>query len=333
MTLILLFFLIDLAKQSIKIMTLTNICFPEDNPFARIKVRQIFGWVWLFGLGIYFQIAMIAYTQGITFDGKEPLVKAILDAYLGILIVALVWRQCRLAGIEIKYLVGKVPDRYQWLPLVGLAIASVVFSISLFRIFYYPLSFIVPSFVEQLVRDGRNSSILIAASKTFFPALYSLIYAIYYCAIFPLCLAFILMAVILHRWAAKWGNIPAIIPVFLLYIISFLPSNLVTIIIMFLIYEILYAKTRSLFVLIIFMVLRNIIFIGWDLSYTVFFDNQTGSTLEIFRSQIQLGVLFFALSAPCVIGFIYKNWSVLKGPLPYFANASEAEKIKADSET
>lgn len=315
-------------------MTQINIRFPEDNPFARIKVRQIFGWVWLFGLGIYFQIAMIAYTQGITFDGKEPLVKAILDAYLGILILALVWRQCRLAGIEIKYLVGKVPDRYQWLPLVGLAIASVVFSISLFRIFYYTLSFIVPSFVEQLLRNDRNSLILIVASKTFFPALYYLVFAIYYCAIFPICCAFILMAVILHRWAVKWGNIPAIIPVFLLYIITFIPSNLLNIIILFLIYEILYAKTRSLFVLIIFMVLRNIIFIGWDLSYTIFFgDNQTGSTLEIFRSQIQLGVLFFALSAPWVIGFIYKNWSVLKGPLPYFANAAEAEKIKADSET
>ena len=81
------------------------------------------------------------------------------------------------------------------------------------------------------------------------------------------------------------------------------------------------------------MVLRNIIFIGWDLSYTIFFDNQTANILDVFRSQVQLSVLFFALSAPWVIGFIYKNWSVLKGSLPYFANAAEAEKIKADSET
>jgi hypothetical protein len=317
-------------------MTITNIPSPEDNPFFIIKARHIFGWYLLLGIGIYFQIGMIGYTRGIPFDGKTPLdpfVDKIASTYLMVLLLALVWRQCRLAGIEIKYLVGKVPDRYQWFPLVGLAIASVVFSISLFRIFYYPLSFTVPSFVEQLLRDGRNSSILIAASKTFFPAIYYLIYAIYYCAIFPICFAFILMAVILHRWAAKWGNIPPIIPVFLLYIITFIPSNLVSLIILFLIYKILYAKTRSLFVLIIFMVLRNIIFIGWDVSYTIFFDNQTANILDVFRSQIQLGVLFFALSAPWVIGFIYKNWSALKGPLPYFANAAEAEKIKADSET
>ena len=111
-------------------------------------------------------------------------------------------------------------------------------------------------------------------------------------------------------------------------------KNFTTMIISLLIYAILYVKTRSLLVVIIFTSFQNISFTVWNLSYTIFFgDNQTGSTLEIFRSQIQLRVLFFALSAPWVIGFIYKNWSVLKGPLPYFANAAEAEKIKADSET
>jgi hypothetical protein len=135
-------------------MTLTNIRFPEDNPFYRIKLRHIFGWYFFFGLGIYFQMAMIGYTRGIPFDGKaplDPLVDKIASTYLEILLLALVWRQCRLAGIEIKYLVGKVPDRYQWLPLVGLAIASVVFSISVFRVFHYPLSFLIPSFVEQIL--------------------------------------------------------------------------------------------------------------------------------------------------------------------------------------
>ena len=96
---------------------------------------------------------------------------------------------------------------------------------------------------------------------------------------------------------------------------------------------ILYVKTRSLLVLIIFMALQKLIGGIWDLSSTTFLDNQAGSTLDVFRSQVQLGVLFFVVSAPWIIGFIYKNWSVLKGPLPYFANASEAEKIKADSET
>ena len=326
MTLILLFFLIDRAKQSIKIMTLTNIRFPEDNPFARIKIRYIFGWLLLLGIGIGFQIGIISFTLGVKFDGKEPLVKEILGIYFSILLVGLVWRQCRLAGIEIKYLVGKVPDGYQWLSLGGLAIANIVFSISVFRVFYYPLSFIVPSFVEKTLIENKSLSLLITASKTFYPELYYLIFAIVSCVISPILFA-LFLGVILHRWAAKWGNTPAIIAFGLLYII-FGYKYFISIFISILIYVILYAKTRSLLVLMIFTALRNFISIIWDLFQSVFVDNQTGSTLEIFRSQIQLGVLFFALSAPWVIGFIYKNWSVLKGPLPYFANAAEAEKIK-----
>lgn len=312
-------------------MTLTNIHFPEDNPFSRIKVRHIFGWYLLLIIGIAFQIGIISYTRGIPFDGKTPLdpfLDKIAETYLMILILALVWRQCRLAGIEIKYLVGKVPDRYQWLPLVGLAIAYVFFSIGAFYLFYYPLSFIVPSFVDQILTTAENNSILITASKSFAPAMYYLILAIYRCAIDPIFSAFIITGIMLHRWAAKWGNIPATIALSLFFYVGFLSPYFISGIVAILIYAILYAKTRSLLVVIIFMALQRIIGTSWYLLYTTFFDNQTGSTLEIFRSQIQRGVLFFALSAPWVIGFIYKNWSVLKGPLPYFANAAEAEKIK-----
>ncbi len=138
------------------------------------------------------------------------------------------------------------------------------------------------------------------------------------------------MAILLHRWAAKWGKTRAIIAFFLLSLIAY---NFISSVIATFIYAILYIKTRSLLVLIIFLALKNLIWGIWNLSYTTFLDNQAGSTLDVFRSQVQLGVLFFVFSAPWVIGFISKNWSVLKGPLPYFANASEAEKIKADSET
>jgi membrane protease YdiL (CAAX protease family) len=314
-------------------MTVTNIPSPEDNPFSRIKVRHIFGWLLLFTIAIAFQLAIISHILGINLDNKEPFVNAILGAYLLSLSLSLFWRECRLAGIEIKYLIGKVPDRYQWLPLVRQAFASVVFLIGLFGIFYYPLSFLVPSFVEQILTENINKSILIAASKSTSPALYYLQFALDSYVITPVFATFFLISIPLHRWAAKWGNITAII-VMCLLLGTLAYKNFTTMIISLLIYALLYVKTRSLLVVILFTSLQNIIFTVWNLSYKIFLgDNQTGSTLEIFRSQIQLRVLFFALSAPWVIGFIYKNWSVLKGPLPYFANASEAEKIKADSET
>jgi hypothetical protein len=200
------------------------------------------------------------------------------------LVLALVWRECRLAGIKIQYLVGKVPTHYQWLPLVGLAIASLFFSLGVFRIFYYPLSFIVPSFVEKLLIDRRNSSILIPPAETLFPALYYLISAIYY-AIFPMISTLIFVAILLHRWAAKWGNTRARIAFILLSLISY---NFISSVIATSINAILYVKTRSLLVLIIFVYLKIIISVIWNLSYKTFLDNQAGSTLDVFRSQIQL---------------------------------------------
>jgi hypothetical protein len=313
-------------------MTLTNIRFPEENPFYLIKVRHIFCWVLLFFIGMLFQLEIISITSERKLDSTEPLVSEIALTYVLILILAVLWRQCKLAGIEIKHLIGKVPDRYQWLPLVGLAIAHLFFSIGAFCIFYYPLSFIVPSFVEQIVIDNQKMRIVSEGSKTFFPLAYYLIVTINICVIDPILFAVIFMALILHRWGAKWGNIPAIIALCML-LVAFDYPNFISVILGILISATLYAKTRSLVVVIIFIALTDISSKIWDLLGTVVVDNQTGSTLEIFRSQIQLGVLFFSLSAPWVIGFIYKNWSVLKGPLPYFANASEAEKIKADSET
>ena len=314
-------------------MTVTNIPSPEDNPFSRIKVRHIFGWFLLFTIAIAFQLAIISNIQGIKFDNREPFVNELVAIYVLIMSLSLFWRECRLAGIEIKYLIGKVPDRYQWLPLVRLAIASLFFSIGVLLIFYYPLSFIVPSFVEKILTEKRSSSILMAALKSFFPALYYLQLALNDYVIIPVFGTFFMLSIPLHRCAAKWGNLTGIIAMCLLFgTVGY--KNFIAMIIGLLIYAILYVKTRSLLVIIIFTILQNISFTVWNLSYRIFLgDNQTGSTLEIFRSQIQLGVLFFALSAPWVIGFIYKNWSVLKGPLPYFANASEAEKIKADSET
>ena len=314
-------------------MTLTNIPSPEDNPFSRIKLRHICGWYLLLCIAITFQIQIISSIRGIKFDNTEPFITEILVTYLLIMSLSLFWRECRLAGIEIKYLIGKVPDRYQWLPFVRLAIASLFFSIGVFRIFYYPLSFIVPSFVEQILTEKRSSSILMAALKSFSPALYYLQFALNHYVITPVLSSFLVISIPLHRCAAKWGNIPAIIAMCLLFgTVGY--KYFIMMIISLLILAILYVKTRSLLLVIIFTILQNISFTVGNFSYKTFFgENQTGSPLEIFRSQIQLGVLFFALSAPWVIGFIYKNWSVLKGPLPYFANAAEAEKIKADSET
>jgi membrane protease YdiL (CAAX protease family) len=72
----------------------------------------------------------------------------------------------------------------------------------------------------------------------------------------------------LHRWAAKWGNIRAIIALCLFFSAGFLFPVFYIYVIALLIYVILYAKTRSLLVVIIFMALENII--GTSLEFVIY---------------------------------------------------------------
>jgi hypothetical protein len=146
-------------------MVLSTSRFPEENPFYRIKVRQIFLCVFLLAFGIAIQLIIIS--SLFKLDYKDPIFDTLYQILILILAGAWLLRQCKLVGINLKQLIGKLPRNYQWLPLVGLVIARVLFSKSVFRLSYYPLSFIAPSFIEYILNENINNAIFIPASKTF----------------------------------------------------------------------------------------------------------------------------------------------------------------------
>jgi len=274
----------------------------------------------MFGIGIQ----LIIISSIFKFDYKEPIFHFLLAILILILAGAWLLRQCRLVGINLKQLIGKVQSNYQWLPLLGLAIARVLFSIGVFRLSYYPLSFIAPSFIEDILNDNINNDIFILASKTFSPALYYLLNSLYLLVVIPLFETFVFQGIFLHRWAAKWGSRKAILALCILYGISGY-NNVIGAISFILIYTPLYIKTRTLIVLIVARILETIIYVFWDLFYfffTISSSTKTVTVLEQFRSEWRVGVFFFVWSAPWIVHFIYKNWPRPNEPLPYFANTS-----------
>jgi hypothetical protein len=303
-------------------MVLSNIRFPEENPFYRIKVRQIVLCLFLVTIGLTIQLIIIS--SIFNFDYKDPIFNSLVAILIEILAGAWLLRQCKLVGINLKQLIGKVPSNYQWLPLVGLVIAKVLFSIGVFRLSYYPLSFIAPSFIEYILNDNINNNIFILASKTFSPALYYLLKSLYIIIVSPLFNRFVFQGIFLHRWAAKWGSTTAILALCILYGIS-IYKNVLGGISFILIYTLLYIRTRTLIVLIVARILETIIYVFWDLFdflFTISSSTKTVSVLEQFRSEWRVGVFFFVLSAPWIVHFIYKNWPRPNEPLPYFANTS-----------
>jgi hypothetical protein len=274
-----------------------------------------------FGLAIQ----LIIISSLFNLDYKYTTFTTLLAILLLILAGAWLLRQCKLVGINLKQLIGKLPRNYQWLPLVCLVIARFLFSRGVFRISYYPLSFIAPSFIEYILNNNINNDIFIQASKTFSPALYYLLESLYSIVVDPLFSTFVFQGIFLHRWAAKWGNRTAILALCLLAgVMSY--KNVLGGISFVLVYTFLYIKSRTLIVPFIAYILEELLYILWKLLYSLFTISsytKTVSVLEQFRSEWRVGVFFFVLSAPWIVHFIYKNWPSPNEQLPYFANTSE----------
>lgn len=297
-------------------MSLSNIKFPEENPFYRIKVRQIFLCLILVLFGLSVQMVTISYI--FKFDSKDPVVAPFSGLLTFILTGAWLRRQCNLVGINLKQLIGKIPNNYQWLPLIGLVIARDLFSRGILRLSYYPISFIAPSFVENLLNKNSFSDV----SETFAPALYYLLERVVSLVVAPIFRAFVFQGIALHRWTAKWGIRPAILVLCLIFgVMSY--TNVLDGISQVLIYTLLYIKTRTLIIPIIAWMLDRALIILIGEGFRIYRSTTGLSTLEQFRSEWPLGVFFLVLSAPWLVRFIYKNWPRPNKQLPYFANASQ----------
>ena len=299
-------------------MSLSNIKFPEENPFYRIKVRQIFLCLILVTVGLSFQLAIISYIFKFKVNDIDPVYKYLLANIILILTGAWVVRQCNLVGINLKQVIGKIPNNYQWLPLIGLVLARVLFSRGIFRIFYYSVSFIAPSFIEKTLEYNISSKV----SETFAPALYYLLTRINFFIIDPIFMIFIFLGIALHRWTAKWGIRPAIVAICLLFGVRSY-TNVLGGISQVLIYTLLYIKTRTLIIPIIAWMLDLALLFLIDEGFRIYRSTTNLSALEQFRSEWSLGVFLLVLSAPWLVRFIYKNWPRPNKQLPYFANASQ----------
>ena len=297
-------------------MSFSNIKLPEENPFYRIKVRHVFAYWILIAVGIGIQVSIIMEIFfASTIEDIDPNLSILLEIFISLLTVALLWRHCNLVGINLKQVIGKIPNNYQWLPLIGLVIARVLFSRGIVRIFYYPVSFIAPSFIEK----NLDYNIFSKVSETFAPALYYLLGGINFFIVDPLFMIFIFLGIALHRWTAKWGIRPAILAICLLFGVGSSP-NVLGGISQVLIYTLLYIKTRTLIIPIIAWMLDRTLLFLIDEGFRIYRSTTGLSALEQFRSEWPLGVFFLVLSAPWLVRFIYKNWPRPNKQLPYFAN-------------
>lgn len=307
-------------------MSLSKIEFPEDNPFYRIKARQILLSIFMFFLLVviwyYVFFILLNLITKINFNkNPDPIIGAFIGIVLFLLLSVWLWRQCNLVGIDVNRLIGKIPTNYQWLPLIGLLAARFAFSLGFFRIFYYFISFIAYSWVENdLQYNLTNNSLLNELSNTVSPALYLVSYLIFG-LIALIYFIFLIFGVVLHRWSTKWTTKRTIVYLCILSAIFSLVAGSYTLTPVFYVFFniLLYLQTRTLIIVALTYFMDIAIGLIWDYLIPGKYDLSI-NLVEQLRDRLGIAIIFVAVSTPFLIRFIYKNWHRINEPLPYFTN-------------
>lgn len=297
------------------------------NPFFYIQTRKLFLWYFLINCLVLIHLILIDYFPSvIIFENREDLefIDPIYDnlSRLIVLIIslALLDKQATIRKINSQQIIGKLPNSYQWLPIIILASFKIVFSIGSYRVWNYPLSFIAPQWVEANLEHSIFSE---AIESTVPPLCFILnITTNYILTEFLFILVF--QGIILHRWAIKWGNTKAILIIGLLYgIISY--SNFINGFLIGVISCLLYVKSKTLIVPLAFRIISRSIDLIVEAYYFFAIQSNSDNILQQFRSEFKLGMILSAISTPYLAWWLYKNWLKKNEELPYFANALSLE--------
>lgn len=256
-----------------------------------------------FGLGV-----IVAATR---LNPADPILFPVLYILFFALLCLWELRQFRRLHIDPKHVVGRLSQQ-QWLPIVGLVIVVLIFSMGAFLLSFYALSFAAPDFVESTL---KSDTIQIGAETS--TPFYNVFMALVVAGVAPIAEEFIFRGILLNRWAAKWGIRPAL--VLSAVVFGILHANVVGLSVFGLVMGLLYIRTRTLFVPIACHALNNAMALSLQLMPDA---AQTEPALEQLRSQWWIGLILLLLSAPWIIWFLYRNWPTRDAKSPYWANAS-----------
>jgi hypothetical protein len=286
-----------------------------ENPFLQFQARSLILWCFLISLGLGLTFDLIAGFNG--FNPQDPVFTPIIYILtFNLLSFWAIQRLCQLP-FNFKRLIGDLPNRFPWLPTIGIVIAILLFSLGSGQLFFYALSFSHPSFVESLLQEKT----WLSSSETFAPLLHNILTIIAVLFVAPVTEELLFRGILLHRWTVKWGVTPALLISSLLF--GILHTNVIGLFVFGLMMALLYIKTRTLIVPIACHFLNNLTAVGLEFVSQGSGTTETANILDQLRSDWWVGVVYMVLSAPWLITFIYKNWPKQPSSVPYFTNAPE----------
>ncbi|MDF5717949.1 MAG: type II CAAX endopeptidase family protein [Rhizonema sp. NSF051] len=287
----------------------------SNNPFLQLKVRSLLLRFVLVTIVVGIGIGLIQGFSGLKINDKlmTPIIYILVFGLLCLWVLA----DFNRLGINRNYVIGRLPNNQRWLPLIGLVMMMLVFSISAYLVSFYLLSLVAPSFVERLLHGVASSP----TTRNTAPLLYNLLNAIVLVIAAPLAEEFLFRGIILQRWASKWGIRSALVVSSLLF--GFGHANVVGLSVVGLILGVLYIKTRTLIVPIACHALNNSVVVVLTLLPSGSKTLSTTKMLERLHSDWLFGLILMALSLPVLVRFLSQNWPHKDAAIPYSINANQ----------
>lgn len=261
----------------------------------------------IFGLLAYLAVGKEQYDIFI----KNSVFLSFMSLVICIYSLFFIVRYISISSLFWKYIAG-LKNRLGYKDIIPAAIFYFIFSMGFNRIFFYYLSFVVPSYVENYLNKGSDDNLLSNILLYGFGTL-----------IMYFLLELIFNVIVLHKISLKKGIITGLLISSLIG--SFLAVE--TFILFFvarIIVGLLYVKTKNIMTAILFKFLITLLKYIYLFYFHLKSDPKDFISLSEYQkiAEASLGYrfLFIVISLPYLIYFIYKNWPTQNQMLPYFAN-------------
>lgn len=279
------------------------------NPFHALRTRTLIPFAFLASIVLYGAFDIFA---GLTaLDSEDPAVfeTASMIAAYGAVALWVLWA-CRRSGAGIRRLVGRVPEGYSWLPVLGILVVAGLFSLGSWYVAAYGLSLAAPGMFEWLfeVSDpGVAGSAAAAVMWTFIAVVLA-----------PVLEEVVFRGILVNRWGVKWGIRTAIVVSAVLFGVCHLIDT-VGATVFGLIATVLYLRTRTLIVPIVFHAANNVVATLLEFVYPSENAGDFIAELQEIEAMALPGLGVAVVTLPVLVWYLRRHWPERGAGIPYLA--------------
>ena len=248
--------------------------------------------------------------------GDERLGAVLVYCALGLVLLV----RGRFARLNWRGLFGRWPTRTE-LPLLAVVVPIDLLTLGASIAVFVPLSYVAPRFVERFVLGASD----LFDARSFGQWLGLVLVA---AVAAPFVEELFFRGILLHRWARRWGTVPAVVASSVLF--ALLHAEWVGHLLFGVAMCALYLRTRTLWLPILAHALSNFIIALTTLPDALRHTPPTPETLESLRGEWPLGVAGLVAGGALLAWYLGRWWpggrlrATFAGPVPYDVYAASA---------